>query len=82
MNNFDLFDKEISTERLKLRKLQREDSNDIFEYTCLSETSKYLSWSSHECIDETNTFIERTIKDYNVGRARYTWGIELEEEKK
>jgi len=82
LKNFDAFDHQLLTERLKLRKLKKQDANDIFEYTSVREISKYLSWSAHESIEETYKFIDQTIAEYNVNKTRYTWGIELVGEKK
>ena len=71
----------IETERLILRKILPSDSADMYEYSCLDEVTKYLTWSSHKSEKETERYIKLLSKKYTQG-AFWDFGIELKENSK
>ncbi len=79
VTDFDIFKSipTLKTERLKLRKIDKNDLSDIFEYSSDPEVSKYLLWSAHENIKVTKTYLNAVIKKYKCGQF-YDWGIEFE----
>ncbi len=68
----------LETERLLLRKIARENANDMFAYTSLSQTARYLLWSPHLNIEETKGYIEYLTKEYEKGNCA-DWGLSLKE---
>jgi len=77
-----IFDKNIKTERLLLRKLTIQDSNDMFEFTSNENCITYLSWEAHKEKDQALKFIKNTLLEYESRKTRFTWGIELISENK
>lgn len=71
-----IFDKELFTQRIKLRRIGYDDQSAMFEYTSNQEVTKYLEWDSHINIAQTREFISRTMNDYNTKEYSFTWGIE------
>lgn len=80
MNN--IFDKKLSTERLLLRKITLGDVDDMFEYTSDEKNTQFLHWDTHISKEKVISFINNTIKEYDFENKRYTWGIELKNQKK
>jgi len=77
-----IFDKEFKSEKLLFRKLTLLDVDDIYEYTSDDKCAKHLSWDPHKNKKQPIEFINNTLSDYKINNLRYTWGIELKEEKK
>lgn len=77
-----VFNTEIETERLLLRKLSLSDSEDMFEYTSNPDITVHLSWFAHTDISQAESFISGVIKKYNSVDTEFTYGIELKSEKK
>ena len=79
IEDFDIFKNipTIKTERLVLRRIEKRDLDDIFEYSNDSEVSRYLLWSKHESKSETKAYLTRVIKKYKIGQF-FDWGIEYE----
>ena len=48
----------LNTERLKLRKLQESDLEDIFEWASDPEVTRYVTWNPHESIEVTRTILD------------------------
>lgn len=71
----------VETDRLKLRKLTREDSKDVFEYAQIKSTTEFLSWYPHRTEKDSLKFIDSVVENYNKGYVA-PWGIELKEENK
>lgn len=68
----------IETDRLILRKLNKGDAKDLYEY-CSSEVSaKYSLWEPHEDLGVTRQYISWLLKTEKRGEY-FTWGIELKE---
>lgn len=72
---------EFETERLLIRKVERSDAKDIFDYASDPETSKHLPWDEHQSIDDTLDFID-TVNQKFFLMDNIDWGIELKSEKK
>lgn len=77
-----MFDKKIYTKRLMLRRISITDVEDMFAYTSDSRNTLFLHWEAHKSKDKVIEFIKKTIEDYSNIKNRYTWGIELVEQKK
>lgn len=60
--------KPLETERLILRKIERADAADVFEYASDEETTKYMAWNTHNTICDTNMYIENMIKLYEENK--------------
>ena len=58
----------LSTERLLLRKLAVSDYKDMYEYSKLPETSRYLLWSPHETPRFTKKYLSYLQGEYRGGR--------------
>lgn len=59
---------EIETRRLTLRRLRYEDAEEIFyAYASKPEATKYLSWPTHESVDETRDYLRYAIDNWNFG---------------
>lgn len=73
MNGFtvpgEYFSKKIvfETERLKLRRIEASDSADMFSYSSLEATSRYLLWSPHTSEYATRCMIDRLKREYRDG---------------
>lgn len=66
----------LKTERLTLRKIDRRDLYDIFEYSSDAEVTKYLLWSPHESIRVTKNYLREVLHRYRMGQF-FDWAIEF-----
>jgi len=67
----------IETERLLLQRLRYEDAEEIFyAYASKPEATQFLSWPTHESIDETRIFLKYAIESWNYG-LDYSYTIRL-----
>lgn len=71
---------ELETERIKLRKIQPTDAEDMFEYASDTDVTRYLSYD-HKEIEETQKYIEKKQNQYALGQCMI-WGAEYKENKK
>ncbi|WP_433750635.1 GNAT family N-acetyltransferase [Falsibacillus pallidus] len=71
----------LETERLRLRKVTKNDVKDIFEYASIPEISKYTPWDYHENMGKTKELVNLLIKNYQTD-CESDWAIELKSEKK
>ena len=66
----------LETERLILRKLNKHDAEDLYEYCKSYKSARFSKWQPHESVAVTKSFI-----NYSLGLAKrgeyFTWGIEL-----
>ena len=70
--------KELETKRLLLRKVTKEDVDDLFHnWASDLNTTEFLRFKTHENKEETLKFINRWIEKYEVGGLE--WAIELKE---
>jgi len=67
----------IETERLLLQRLRYEDAEEIFyAYASKARATRYLSWATHQSVDETRTFLKYAVDSWNFG-TDYSYSIRL-----
>ncbi len=71
-----IFDIELNTPRIKLRRICYDDLTDMFEFTSNPSVTKYLEWESHNDIVQTQEFIKKTVDAYTSMESSFSWGIE------
>lgn len=76
-----IYFKPIITDRLIIRELTEQDTNDYFEFLANPLVAKYMLWSPYEKIEEVQSLIDRTIEQYK-NKLMYRLGIELKTENK
>ncbi len=64
----------IESQRLRFVKISPEHAEDMFEYSSDSDVTKYLTWSCHSCVKETERYIKLLQKKYLQG-VFFDWGI-------
>jgi len=67
----------INTERLILRRFTLGDVNDLFDYACDDDVTRFLPWQSHQHVGESEQIIATWLDAYNDPRF-YNWAIEYE----
>lgn len=68
---------ELETERLFLHRLKYEDAEEIFyAYASKPEATRYLSWATHESVDDTRAFLNYAVASWNCG-LDYSYAIRL-----
>lgn len=68
----------LETERLILRKVSVDDSEEMFLYASNEEVSKYVTWDTHKTISDTKEFINFVKNKYENHQVA-PWGIEIKE---
>lgn len=72
--------RELTTERLTLRRLGLEDVYDYYERIASDgDVTKYMLFDPHQDIGESLESIQKTLDRYDEGRC-YRWGIALKED--
>ena len=71
----------LETERLILRGMRVSDTDDMFEYACRSDVTRYLTWRPHRDRDYTRQYLEYIGSRYAAGDF-YDWAVVLREENK
>ncbi|MCP3031556.1 GNAT family N-acetyltransferase [Halobacillus sp. A1] len=66
----------LETEHLVLRKIDKKDTNDIYSYCSNSAVSRYVTWDTHTCKEETESFIDCVLDGYKHDH-KALWGMEL-----
>jgi ribosomal-protein-alanine N-acetyltransferase len=67
----------IETDRLLLQRLKYEDAEEIFyAYASKPEATRYLSWATHESVDDTRLFLKSVVDSWDYG-ADYSYSIRL-----
>lgn len=77
MNRFDKILKPfpiIETPRLILRRLEKQDCVDMYEYSCKEETTRYLLWTPHPSIAYTKSYLCMVQRMYRTG-GYYDWAV-------
>ena len=64
----------LETERLKLVKISPEHADDMYSYSCDPDVTKYLTWSCHSSVKETERYIKLLQKKYTAGIFN-DWGL-------
>ena len=68
----------IETRRLCLRKLQKKDSEDMYEYSRDPEVARHVLWDAHTSIHQTRNYLRFLIRQYR-NAAPGTFAIALRE---
>jgi ribosomal-protein-alanine N-acetyltransferase len=69
----------IETNRLAIQRLKYEDAEEIFySYASKPEVTRFLSWQTHSCIEDTRNFLRYAIQNWNIG-VDYSYSIRLKE---
>ena len=68
---------ELLTDRLTLRKMMVIDAQDMYEYACRSDVTKYLTWNPHPDRAYTKEYLQYLGNRYAAGMF-YDWAIVYE----
>ncbi|HOX84226.1 MAG TPA: GNAT family N-acetyltransferase [Chryseolinea sp.] len=69
----------LSTERLVLQRLRYEDAEELFyTYASKPEATKFVSWPTHQSLDDTRSFLRYAIHAWSTGKD-YSFSIRLKE---
>lgn len=68
----------LETERLRLCQMQPEHAADMYEYSSDAEVTKYLTWSPHSSLKETERYLRILQRKYADG-SFHDWGLILKE---
>lgn len=71
----------IETQRLLLRKMQKKDAADMYEYASRDEVTRYLLWEPHESENYTYKYLSYIQSRYRAGDF-YDWAITLKDDGK
>lgn len=71
----------LETERLLLRQLTINDSQDLFEYFSQDKVMEYYDLETFTTIEDAETVIQHFNKEFEEGKG-FRWAIELKSEKK
>jgi ribosomal-protein-alanine N-acetyltransferase len=69
----------LTTDRLILRMIQRDDYRDMYAYAHREEVTRYLLWSPHPSEEYTRFYVRNLQKFYRNGLF-YDWAILLKSE--
>ncbi len=64
----------LYTDRLILRKLERYDSADMYEYSCIPEVTRYLTWEPHPDAGYTYKYLSYVQSQYRAGKF-FDWAV-------
>lgn len=68
----------LQTDRLILRRITKNDINDVYSYARDPEVSKYLLWNPHPSIEFTKLYL-KTVDSFYKRAKFYDWGIVCKE---
>jgi [ribosomal protein S5]-alanine N-acetyltransferase len=71
----------LQTERLLLRQLTDDDTNDFFQLRSDERVMKYIDRPLHKTIDETKELMKSSIRMYEAGEG-INWGITFKDDPK
>jgi ribosomal-protein-alanine N-acetyltransferase len=67
----------VETQRLVLQRLRYEDAEEIFySYATKPEATRYLSWKTHESIEDTRAFLRYAVEGWTWG-TDYSFSIRM-----
>jgi [ribosomal protein S5]-alanine N-acetyltransferase len=67
----------FQTERLLIQRLRYEDAEEIFyAYASKPQATEYLSWATHQSIDETRNFLKYAVESWDYG-TDHSYSIRL-----
>lgn len=75
------FPKNIITDRLLIRPITRADEADIFEYASNPDVARYMSWSAHRTLADTDDFL-KYIEEAEGQKLQIDRGIVFRENNK
>lgn len=64
----------LESERMIYKKIVPENSADMFEYSCLEDVTRYLLWTPHVSLTQTERYIKLLQKKYDSG-AFWDFGL-------
>ena len=65
---------ELTTERLTLRRMMVLDTDDMYEYACRPDVTKYLTWFPHPDREYTREYLQYLGNRYSAGMF-YDWAV-------
>ena len=65
---------ELTTPRLTLRRMLVADTDDMYEYACRQDVTKYLTWRPHPDRDYTREYLQYLGSRYAAGMF-YDWAV-------
>ena len=68
----------LDTPRLRLRKLNMHDAQDIFDYSQDPQVARYVLWEAQTSLSEARSYIRYMLRKYRLGEPA-SWGIEWKE---
>ena len=66
----------LETDRLIMRKMTVRDADDMFEYSCRPEVSRFLLWSPHEDVGTTRRYLKFLQTQY-AQKKFFDWALDL-----
>ena len=66
---------DLTTPRLRLRKLTMRDAPDIYRYSRDAEVARHVLWDAHRSIGESRAYLRYMLRRYR-SREPASWGIE------
>ena len=66
----------LRTERLLLRRIEREDTADVYSYASLPEVTRFLLWEPHSSLAYSKGYVDYLQSVYREG-SFYDWGVIL-----
>jgi ribosomal-protein-alanine N-acetyltransferase len=72
----------LETDRLILQRLRYEDAEEIFfSYASKPEATRFMSWPTHQSINDTHDFLKYAIHGWQTGKD-YSFSIRLKDSNK
>ncbi|MBQ4066518.1 MAG: GNAT family N-acetyltransferase [Clostridia bacterium] len=68
----------LVTERLKLRKIEKADRCDMFEFSSDPELTRFLTWEPHPDLGYTAKYLSYVQSQYRAGKF-FDWAVTLSE---
>ena len=65
----------LETPRLRLRKLQMRDAQDIYHYSRDAEVARHVLWEAHRSIGDSRAYLRYMLRRYR-NHEPASWGIE------
>ena len=73
--------KTLESERLILRKYQKGDEVDIFDYAKEDEVTLFLTWPTHQSIETSKKILNIWLEEYN-NKETFRWAIIFKKDNK
>ena len=68
----------LETPRLRLRKLNMRDAQDIFDYSQDPQVARFVLWEAQTSLSDARSYIRYMLRKYRLGEPA-SWGIEWKE---